>query len=133
MKLIHLLLATTFVLEGCRYKPDNVVVFNSPTPGLYYTAEEVYHSTPVADDDRIYAHFERDGEKTSMLVLVGEDLGIPDVRWNTPTEVTLCLRGYTSTFSNFVTLTAGKESVTVHNTLVEPCPVWRAPDGGLRQ
>jgi hypothetical protein len=109
------------LLAGCSH-PDKVVMFKSPTEGLFYTVEEYHAGGPVSDTDRVYAHFERHGKASKMLVLEGGNLTVTTLRWTSPEDVTLCVEGgITDTFRNQVTLFAGDASLTVNNHLDERC------------
>jgi hypothetical protein len=109
------------LLAGCSH-PDKVVTSKSPTEGLFYTIEEYHAGGPVSDTDRVYAHLERNGKSSKMLVLEGGDVTVTSVRWDAPSDVTLCMDGgITNTFRNQVTLFAGDASVTVNNHIDEHC------------
>jgi hypothetical protein len=117
----HLIILGLVLLAGCSH-PDKVVMFKSPTEGLFYTVEEYHAGGPVSDTDRVYAHFESHGKASKMLVLEGGNLTITALRWTSPEEVTLCIDGgIADTFRNQVTLFAGESSVTVKNHLDERC------------
>jgi hypothetical protein len=125
-------LAIMFLLivlsSGCA-KPDEVVTFQSPVAGVFYTVETYYNHTPVSDTTNVYAHLERDGKKTKMLVLEGGDLTVPKIIWNNSLDVTLCIDGgFTETFRTYVTLRDDRESsLTIRNHLMENCRVPQTP------
>lgn len=122
-------LVILLLVSGCA-KPDSVTEFKSPIDGLYYTVEEHRASGPTSDSSRVVAHLYRNGGSNRIVILEGENLVISTLRWDSPSQVTLCLNGgITSTFRNEVTLISGRDSVTVHNRLIESCGGDLATDG----
>jgi hypothetical protein len=112
------------LISGCA-KPDKVATFKSPVDGVFYTVETYYAHTPVSDTTRVYAHFERNGKKAKMLVLEGSDLTVARIIWNSPRDVTFCIKsGDTNAFRNYVMLDIGDtpdDSITIHTDLQEHC------------
>src|ERR1700682_1559729 len=104
-------------------KPDRVAVFKSPDPELFYTVETYNgQGAVVSDFTRVYAHLERDGKTDKKLMLDGEYLIIGKVTWVSANEVNLCVsEGFTNSFRNQVTLSAGSLSKTVRTHLQENC------------
>jgi len=125
MKKIYLpglILLQLSIVIGCA-KPDRVAVFKSPDPELFYTVETYNgQGAVVSDFTRVYAHLERDGKTDKKLMLDGEYLIIGKVTWVSANEVNLCVsEGFTNSFRNQVTLSAGSLSKTVRTHLQENC------------
>ena len=124
-------LATTLLLlsivSGCS-RPVKVDTFKSPTAEVFFTVE-TYDGGPGplgSDVTKVYAHFERHGKSTRILVLEGDSLTVSKIIWNTPHEDIICLDGgSTDMFHNQVTLILGDsqgDSETIRNHLDEHCP-----------
>lgn len=110
------------LLSGC-IKPDEVFTIESPVEGVFYTVESVYGKGATdADFTRVYAHLNRNGKSDKKLVLDGEYIEISQIAWTGPHDVTLCMKpGFTDSFKNQVTLSAGDSSETINNHLNEQC------------
>jgi hypothetical protein len=121
--LAGMILPVAFIF-GCA-KPDKVETFKSPTEGVYYTVETYDGIGLASGTTSVYAHFERNGKAKKLLVLQGDDLTLARLTWNSPHDVTLCLRsGFTETFRNDVTLILGdtpEYSMRIYNHLEENC------------
>ena len=122
-----ILLLLGLVMTGCGRR-EKVETFSSPTNGIFFTVE-TYDGGPGplgSDTTKVYAHFERHGKSTTVPVLVGDNLTISKIIWNTSYDDTICLNsGFTDTFHNEVTLILGNapgDSQTIHNYLEEHCP-----------
>lgn len=123
------LLAQVGIFAGCAdiVRPDNVQRFDSPVAGLFFTVETWYgHGAVSPDFTRVYAHLETKGKTDRELVLDGEYLENTKVIWLSPTEVALCVEkgcgeGFTDHFRNYVTLSAGGVSKTIHTHFQEHC------------
>jgi hypothetical protein len=109
---------------GCsKAKPDNIVRYNSPDPGVYYTVE-TYHGRAVMDSDFgwVYAHIERNGKTNRALVLDGEYLKVTNIIWTDSHENIICLDGgITNIYHNEVTLSLDGKSETIYSHLQEHC------------
>jgi len=104
-----------------------VETFQSGVQGVFITVE-TYNGGPGplgSDTTKVYAHFQRHGKSTSIIVLEG-DIVVSKVIWNSPHDDTLCLDGgFTDIYRNQVTLILGNtpgDSVTIHSHLNEHCP-----------
>ena len=128
-----LVVTATLVGFGCA-RPNRITAFKSPTDGVFFTVETYYGHGPLSSDiTRVYAHFERNGKATKVLILDGDNLTVTNVIWKGPREDTLCLNGgTTSTFHNQVTLILGDspdKSETIHSYIQEYCPRTGSPSG----
>ena len=119
---LTLLCLLSVIIAGCS-KPDHVTTIKSPIEGVSYTVETHYgHGAVNSDYTRVYAHLERTGKATRVLVLSGENLNVSNIIWANQHENTFCLNGgITDTFRNEVTLIAGDASETIHSHLQEHC------------
>ena len=114
-------LLLSMVVSGCA-RPDKVTTFESPTAGVFFTVEKNNGGPgPLGSDvTKVYAHLERHGKSTRILVLEGDSLSVSKVIWNTPHDDSICLDGGISdTFHNQVTLILGdrQEDWFVHAIL----------------
>jgi hypothetical protein len=122
-----ILLLISIVGSGCS-RPVKVNTFKSPKAEVYFTVETYDGGTgPLGSDlTKVYAHFERRGKSTRILVLEGDSLTVSKIIWNAPREDTICLdSGTTDIFHNQVTLILGDsegDSETIGNHLDERCP-----------
>lgn len=120
------LLLLSLAVYGCA-GPYRVKTFQSPTAGVFVTVE-THNGGPGplgSDITKVYAHFERHGKSTRIMLLEG-DISVSKVIWNSPHDDTICLNGgFTDIFHNQVTLILGntlEDSVTIHTHLDEHCP-----------
>jgi len=125
--LVTTLLLLSLVVSGCA-RPAKVTTFESPKAVVFFTVE-TYDGGPGplgSDVTKVYAHFERHGKSTRILVLEGDSLTVSKIIWNTPHDDSICLDGgITDTFHNQVTLILGdsqEDSETIRNHLDEHCP-----------
>jgi hypothetical protein len=106
-RLLPTLVLATGLISGCD-KPAHVTTIKSPLDGVFYTLEtyDIPYAPPYTT---VYAHLERHGKATRIIVLDGDNLSVSNIIWDTPHSATLCLdRGTTTTFHNAVKLTLSK-------------------------
>jgi hypothetical protein len=110
------------ICSGCA-RPARVDRTDSPMTGLFVTVETNYAIGPAsADFTRVYAHLEAHGESDKKLVLDGHYLEHTKVIWPNLHEITLCMpEGFTDTFRNYVTLSAGGVTQMIHAHIQEHC------------
>ncbi len=125
-----LLVTSATLLTACAHDAPEVVIA-SPALGVQIVGQTSKGEGPLAGNfSEISAVYQRGEKSDRQLVLSGLYLTVERIEWSNPHEATICLRaGYTSRFSNNVTLQTGeRESYDIHFALREDCVLAMSAD-----